>query len=230
MSDTNPNNTPEHKMSGAERRELKEAFAAYQADQSKSGEFMDALRDALGLPEGTEGKAVLEAMPRTDAEKVVQRELEKERDDARAEVAKMKAERDAAKVNGELRKALEASGILPEFMDDAMMRANAVGFIVNDKGEVVTKSDAANALPSASPAAWVQGELKAKAARYWPTSQGGGVRGGGFTPNGLPGDTSCFNPASPNLTAQLRYEAQFGADAARRAAARYGVKLPGSGR
>lgn len=51
------------------RSELKEAFAAYQADTSKSGEFLDAVREALGLPEGTDAKAVLEVFPRTDAEK-----------------------------------------------------------------------------------------------------------------------------------------------------------------
>lgn len=189
-------------------------------DLDKLTAFVGTVRSALALGEDADTDAIAQALTARlgDGAAAVER------------VKTIEQERTNEKITATVRKALEDSGILPEFMDDALMRANAVGFIVNDKGEVVTKPDAANALPSASPAAWVQGELKAKAARYWPTSQGGGVKGGGFTPNGLPGDTSCFNPANPNLTLQLRYEATYGAEAARRAAARFGVKLPGGGR
>lgn len=182
--------------------------------------FVGTVRSALALGEDADTDAIAQALAARlgDAAAAVER------------VKTIEQERTNERIAATVRKALEDSGILPEFMDDALMRANAVGFIVNDKGEVVTKPDAANTIPSASPAAWVQGELKAKAARYWPTSQGGGSKGGGFTPNNLPGDPTCFDPSRPNLTLALQYEATFGAEAARRAAARYGVKLPGGSR
>lgn len=111
-----------------------------------------------------------------------------------------------------------------------MLRAKAVGFVVNDKGQVVTKPDAKDTIPNASPAAWVQGELKAKAARFWPTSIGGGAEGGGFAPHGI--DVAAFRGGA--LTEQFAVIARVGEkvvlDSLRRAGITPPPYLKGGGR
>lgn len=217
MSDTNPN----HKITPTERRELKEAFAAFQADPSKSGEFVDALRESLGLPEGTEGKDVLLALPRSEAEKVIQRELEKERDDARAELAKVKAERDADKVDSTLRAAFEKSGAGREHLEDFLLLARGL-FEVDEKGGVRTRKDAPNTVAGQSADAWIVAELRAKRSHWFPTSVGGGARGAGMTGH-RGADDSMFDPASKSysFTKQLEAEARYGAEFADKARAKY---------
>jgi hypothetical protein len=175
-------------------------------------EFAGAVRKALALGDEADSAAVLSALGNTT----------KERDDAKARAASIESAWASEKVAGALRSALADSGIKPEFMDDALLRATPL-FTVTDKGEVVTKADAADTVPGVAPAAWIQGELKAKAPRYWPLSQGANARGGGLTLPDPAGADACFDPRSPahNFTAQLQYEARFGYEAANRARAKY---------
>lgn len=127
------------------------------------------------------------------------------------------------KVDAALRSALTAGGILPEFMEDAMLRAKAVGFILTDKGEVVTKPDAKDTIPNTSPAAWVQGELKAKAPRFWPLSQGAGANGAGFAAHSGP-DLSCFKGGT--MTDQMSMVARVGEKAVMDSLKRAGITPP----
>lgn len=146
--------------------------------------------------------------------------------DAAAALERAKAiemERANEKVDAALRSALTAGGILPEFMEDAMLRAKAVGFVLNDKGEVVTKPDAKDTIPNTSPAAWVQGELKAKAPRFWPTSVGGGAKGAAFTALSGP-DLSCFKGGT--MTDQMSMVARAGERAVLDSLKRAGISPP----
>lgn len=127
------------------------------------------------------------------------------------------------KVDAALRSALTAAGILPEFMEDAMLRAKAVGFVLNDKGEVVTKPDAKDTIPNTSPAAWVQSELKAKAPRFWPTSVGAGAKGAGFAAHSGP-DLSCFKGGT--MTDQMAVVARVGERAVLDSLKRSGIMPP----
>ncbi len=225
MSDTpNPNNPPEHKITPTERRNLKEAFEAMDKGTSEPGEFLEAVREALGLPEGTDTKAaLLKHFPGSDAEKVVQRELAKERDDARAELTKVKGERDAEKVNAALRSAFEKSGAGREHEEDFLALARPLFTVDAKTGAVVTRADAPNTVAGQNAEAWIVSELRAKRGFWWPMSQGGASRGAGFLPSGG-ADDSMFNPRSPNynFTAQLAAEARFGPAFADRARQRYG--------
>ncbi len=147
--------------------------------------------------------------------------------DAAAAVERSKAielERANEKVDAALRSALTAGGILPEFTEDAMLRAKAVGFVLNDKGEVVTKPDAKDTIPNTSPAAWVQGELKAKAPRFWPTSIGAGAKGAGYAVHGAI-DVTPFR-AGGTLTDQMSMVARVGEKAVLDSLKRAGVTPP----
>lgn len=158
MSDTNPNTSEANQT----------------PDLDRLTAFVGEVRKALALGDDADEAAITSA-------------LGTRLGDAAAAVERAKAiemERANEKVDAALRSALTAGGILPEFMEDAMLRAKAVGFVLNDKGEVVTKPDAKDTIPNTSPAAWVQSELKAKAPRFWPTSIGAGAKGAGFAAHG----------------------------------------------
>jgi hypothetical protein len=98
-------------------------------------------------------------------------------------------------------------------------------FTVDEKGNVRTKTDAPNTIPNADPGAWILTELRVKRPHWWPTSVGGGARGGSGAPapQGLPGNPDCFKPGPTwNFTQQMVYSKQFGAEAAARAARLFG--------
>ena len=175
-------------------------------------EFAGAVRTALSLGNDADSAAVLSALGNTT----------KERDAAKERAASIESAWASEKVAGTIRSALEASGVKPEFMEDAMLRAVPL-FTVNDKGEVVTKADAKDTVPGQAPAAWIQGELKAKAARYWPVSVGAGARGAGYRNTDASGADAMFDPRSPehSFPAQLQYESKFGSVAADAARAKY---------
>lgn len=175
--------------------------------------FVGTVRTALGLAEDADEAAITSA-------------LGTRLGDAAAAVERAKAielERANEKVDAALRSALTAGGILPEFMEDAMLRAKAVGFVLNDKGEVVTKPDAKDTIPNTSPAAWVQSELKAKAPRFWPTSVGAGAKGAGFAAHSGP-DLSCFKGGT--MTDQMAVVARVGERAVLDSLKRSGITPP----
>lgn len=197
MSDTNPNN-PAPTVD-----ELTARLTAIRSGIAKG----------LGLAEDATDEALLARAA----------EVAKERDDSRAEAAKVKGERDADKVDTALRDAFAKSGADPRNAEDFLALARPLFTVDAKTGAVVTKSDAPNTVPGANPEAWIVAELRTKREHWWPKSIGGGARGAGFLPSGG-ADDSCFDPRSPNynFTAQLAAEARFGPAFADRARQRYG--------
>lgn len=156
-----------------------------------------------------------------------------ERDAALSEVAKIKGEAEAARsaaatarIDAAIQEALPRSLMRMENAPDAASLLRPM-LEVTAKGEVRTKADVPNVIPGLTVADAINGHLRSARPHWWGVSVGAGAKGGGWNTSNLPGDTSCFDPARANLTLQLQYEARYGADAARRAAARYGVKLGG---
>ena len=156
-----------------------------------------------------------------------------ERDAALSEVAKIKGEVDAARsaaaaarIDAAIQQALPLSLMRMENAPDALNLLRPM-LEVNEKGEVRTKAGVPNVIPGLAVADAINGHLRSARPHWWSLSQGSGAKTLGAPTTNLPGDPSCFDPARANLTAQLQYESRYGADAARRAAARYGVKLGG---
>lgn len=176
-------------------------------------EFAGSVRKALALGDDADAASVLSTLGN----------VSKELADTKARAESIQSAWASEKVAGALRSSLEASGVKPEFMEDAMLRATPL-FTVNDKGEVVTKADAKDTIPGQAPSAWIRGELMAQVkGRYWPTSVGAGARGAGFLNTDASGADAMFDPRSPShsFTAQLQYEAKFGSVAADHARAKY---------
>lgn len=221
MADTNNTDAPEHKMSRTERRELKAAFAAMEDGTGEQGEFLEAVREALGLPEGADPKVILKHFPNTDAEKVVQQELAKERDDARAEVAKMKGERDAEKVSSAIQAAISKSGIGQENAADAT--AILRGVLEVKDGKVVTKA-AEGIVPGQTADQFIAGQMYSMRPHYWPRSMGGGAKGAGHTAHGGV-DVSAFRNGG-TLTAQMAVVARVGEKAVIDSLRRSGIVPP----
>lgn len=184
------------------------------ADLERLTAFVGEVRKTLGLAEDADEAAITSALGTRlgDAAAAVERAKTIEQTWANE------------KVDAALRSALTAGGILPEFMEDAMLRAKAVGFVLNDKGEVVTKPDAKDTIPNTSPAAWVQGELKAKAPRFWPTSVGAGAKGAGFAAH-TGASMECFRPGG-TLTDQMSVVARMGEKAVIDSLKRSGIAVP----
>lgn len=145
--------------------------------------------------------------------------MAKERDEARSKAADVESRWASEKVDSALRSAFEKSGAAREHEEDFLLLARGL-FEVDDKGGVRTRKDAT--LPGMDPAGWIVAELRAKRPHYWPTSVGGGSRGGGSI-SSAGADDSCFNPTSPNynFTAQLAAEAKYGPEFADKARAKY---------
>lgn len=203
MADTDPNATPPANT---------DPNATPPVDElAQLREFAGSVRKALALGDDADSAAVLSSLSSLG--------------NASKELADTKAAWASEKVSGTLQRALEASGIKPEFMEDAMLRAVPF-FTVDAKGNVVTRADAKDTIPGSEPAAWIRGELMAKVnGRYWDLSVGGGAgtRGTGLLNTDAAGADSMFDPRSPshNFSAQLRYEQSFGSVAADRARAKY---------
>lgn len=181
-------------------------------DLDKLTAFVGTVRTALGLGDDADTDAISTALTSRLGDAAAAVDRVKAMEHARAE----------EQIAASLQSAFTAAGVLPEFHEDAMLRARAVGFVVNDKGEVVVRPDAKDAIGGASPAAWVQSELKAKAPRFWPTSQGGGVKGGGFTPYGI--DVAAFRGGT--LTEQYAVIARVGERAVLDSLRRAGITPP----
>jgi hypothetical protein len=175
-------------------------------------EFRASIAKGFGLGDDAEDAAILSAVGTTT----------KERDDSRAEAAKVKGERDADKVDAALRDAFAKSGADPRNAEDFLALARPLFGVDAKTGAVATKADAPNTVPGANAEAWIVSELYAKRAHWWPKSVGGGARGAGTTAH-TSADDSMFDPASRNynFTAQLAAEAKYGPEFADKARARY---------
>lgn len=93
-------------------------------------------------------------------------------------------------------------------------------FTVDEKGRVITKGGDTGEPAGLSPDEFVSSRLTSLRGHWFPASIGGGATGGG-TNFAATGDTSAFDPRSPNysITRQFQLEAERGtkwADAARR--------------
>ncbi|MCC6676407.1 MAG: hypothetical protein IT436_04625 [Phycisphaerales bacterium] len=167
-----------------------------------------------------------------DLEKVIGERLApvaKERDDARAKLADVESRWAGEKVDRSLSDSLSRSGMIADNAADALALARPL-FALSDKGEVVTKADAAGVIPGASPDQWIVAQLRTLRPHWWPKSVGGGATGGA-RPAGSAADDSCFKPgATWNLTAQAQFERRHGTRAAETAARRYGTTPFGIGR
>lgn len=176
-------------------------------------EFAGSVRKALALDDQADQASVLSTLGN----------VSKELSDTKARAASIETAWASEKVSGALRTALESSGIKPEFMEDAMLRALPL-FTVNERGEVVTKADAKDTVPGQAPASWIVSEFRAQVnGRYWPLSQGAGSKSSGYRHADASSADSMFDPRSAghSFTEQLRYEQTFGSAAADAARAKY---------
>jgi hypothetical protein len=87
-------------------------------------------------------------------------------------------------VDVNLRKAAEKEGVLPEAIDDVVMRGRTIFNSIEEDGNILSR-DAQGELHKGedgqvlTPTSFVK-DLKSKAAYYWPQSKGGGLNGGQF--------------------------------------------------
>lgn len=221
MSDTSP--TLEEALVSIAKLEkaLESERGAHKATKEAARRFRASIAQRIGLAENADDEAIAARL--ADTEAIVferTRTLTAERDAAVQRPADIEARWASERVDAALRHAYEQSGARPEHLEDFLALARSI-FSIDETGAVRTRKDAANTLPGIDPAAWIHGELKAKRPFWWPTSVGGGSKGGGGVPVG--GDDSCFRPGPTwNLTAQFAYEARHGAGAADAARRRYG--------
>lgn len=193
MSDTNPNANPP-------------------ADEGASKEvdaFRASVRSALTLGDDADDAAILAALTNTA----------KERDEHRARADKVIAERDTERLDSGIRSALDRSRMDKRNLPDALTLMRPL-FTVDEKGRVVTKGGDSGEPGGLTPDEFVSSRLTSLRGHWFPVSVGGGATGGGPSFDTL-GDTSAFDPRSPNfnVTRQFALEAERGtkwADAARR--------------
>lgn len=147
--------------------------------------------------------------------------LTAERDAARADADKIKADRAAERVDSAISAALAKSAMIQANTPDAMNLLRPL-FHVDDKGNVTTRGGDTGEPAGVTPEQFVAARLGALRSHWFPGSVSGGARGGGAGTNPL-GDTSMFDPRSPkfSVTKQFAYEHQFGAAAADAARRRY---------
>jgi len=225
---TTPDNTNPPAPTAEDLDKMRKALEAEReerkSDRTKHSTFRASVAKVLGLPEDASSDAILARVG--DAEKVIGERaatLTKERDEATARVADVESRWASERVDGALRDAFAKSGADPRNAEDYLTLARGA-FALDDKGNVRTKDDIPNTLPGVDPATWIVAELRAKRPHWWPTSQGGGARGGKGVGNPtVPGDASCFKPGPTfNLTAQGQYAKTYGMAAAERASQLFG--------
>ncbi len=155
--------------------------------------------------------------------------ISKERDDAKAHAVKVAADWDSHRIEAGITQALGTCGLIPENNEDAANLIRPLLTVDPKTGQIVTK-EAPNVIAGMSVDQHIHAVLKAQRPHWWPSSIGGGARGGSLGVTG--GDTSVFDPASHtySVTAQAQYERRYGIDAARRAAKQFGQALAGEGR
>ncbi len=142
-----------------------------------------------------------------------------ERDAAIADAAKVKTDRAVERVDSAISAALAKSTMIQANTPDAMNLLRGL-FHVDDKGRVVTKGADTGEPAGVTPEQFVAARLGALRGHWFPGNVSGGARSSGNFTGGLAGDTSCFDPRSPNynITRQYQLEVTHGsawADAAR---------------
>lgn len=182
--------------------------------------LLNEVAKALGIDEAT-------ASPDTVLSTLTARlgdtaKITTERDAAVAEVAKIKADANTARVEAEIKDAVTKAGIFAHSTDDAATILRGV-LEVTDKGEVRTKA-APNVVPGQTPEQFIAGQLRTLRPHYWPTSVGAGAKGAGYIAH-AGADVSCFRDGG-TLTAQMALVARVGERAAIEACRRAGIVPP----
>lgn len=182
-----------------------------QAQIDRLNALAGGVRKALGLGADADDAAILTALGNTT----------KERDEAKTRADTIAAERNAERMDAEIRHALGKAGISAQNTDDAAAILRGV-LEVTDKG-VVTKA-APNVVPGQTPEQFIAGQLRTLRPHYWPLSVSGGSKGGGYTAH-AGADVSCFRDGG-TLTAQMALVARVGERAAIEACRRSGIVPP----
>ncbi|QOI99247.1 MAG: hypothetical protein HRU70_01575 [Phycisphaeraceae bacterium] len=208
---------------------LKAERDAHTETKRAHGEFRTAILTPLGLPDNAPAETITARIG--DVEKTITDRtaaLTTERDEARTRLADVEGRWAGEKVDRSISDALSRSGMIADNATDALALARPL-FVLSEKGEVVTKADAAGVIPGATPDQWIIAQLRTLRPHWWPKSAGGGASGGSRGGMAM-GDDSCFRPESWNVTLQARYEKLHGTRAAEAAARRYGTTPFGLGR
>lgn len=124
-----------------------------------------------------------------------------------------------SKIEGLLRDNAIASKVIATAIDDAVMVG--VGMFEEVNGVYVTK-DGVGVTPGLEPKEWYK-DMQEKRPHWWPTSQGGGSRGGGG-PTGRNADNP-WSPAGWNITKQGQYIVAHGEAKAVEAARSVGSRI-----
>ena len=111
--------------------------------------------------------------------------------------------------------------VLPTAVDDAVLVGERM-FDYTDDGKLVTKNDV-GVTPGLDPAEWTKDMMERKP-HWWPTSVGGGARGGGPGNVGI-GKDNPWSAEGWNITAQGQKVREVGAAKAAEMAGKVGSKL-----
>jgi hypothetical protein len=175
---------------------------------------------ALGMDEATATPDAVLATLGTrlgDAAKVTT-----ERDEAVAEVEKIRGERDAERIDAAISAALGKSTMIPANAPDALNLMRPL-FHVDDKGRVVTKGGDTGEVPGIDPAQFAASRLGSLRPHWFPASAGAGAKGGGIVPSaGV--DVSAFKGGT--LTDQMALIGRVGEKAVIDALRRSGIAAP----
>jgi hypothetical protein len=224
---TTEHNTPTVDDLQASVQRLQTALNREREDhKATKAQQLAPVRTALGLPEDAPLDTITTTLSQRlgDIDAQVNAKTENiaaERDAAVAEAAKVRDEWNAHRIDAAVQLALQTSGIRPECFADATTILRGA-LEATEKGVVRTKA-APNIVPGQTPEQFIAGQLKSLRPHYWPTSVGGGARGGGVHPT-TGGDTSAFRTG--NVTGMMAYIARHGERAAIEACRRSGVPVP----
>lgn len=171
-------------------------------------EFRASIRTALGLPADADDAAITGAIAG----------VTKERDEHKSTLDTERSARAAERIESSIVNAFDRAQVDKRNLPDALALMRPL-FTVDDRGRVVSKGGDTGEPAGLSPSDWVASRLPSLRSHWYPLSTGAGAKGGGFHLSSL-GDTSAFDPRSPNfsVTRQYQLEVERGtrwADAAR---------------
>lgn len=182
---------------------LKSEREAHKATKTKLGEVegkvseAEAARDeAVAAAEASgKGKGIDEAKLQELADKraalkiaPIQKQLDAAnaaKAEAEQKVQAIQSQMNAATIRSELGTAGAKAGVMAEMQEAAILMLSG-NMEIGEDGRPRVKEGAALGLTPGVDAATAFNELKSKAPGFWATSQGGGAKGGGMTPNGEP--------------------------------------------
>lgn len=205
---------------------------AHKESKRKHAEFVASVRKSVALPDDADPSTIVASLGTRLGDldsQVTSRTaaLAAEVAAQTAKAAEIESKWSAEKIESALLAAWSKSGANDAHREDFLTLGRAA-FTLGADGRVVTKADAAGIMPGASPEAWIHGQLKNIRPAYWPTSTGGGARGGNADTSMLVG-MDVFDPRSPafNITKQFAMEATHGSAWAERARARFAAYRQG---